>query len=651
MPAILPTLIAGLGLLVLWTAIGLAPARRIVPAALAPALAPVVGWAVHAALALPWCLVAGWSVASVAGLAGTLAAAGLAWVGLAGRRPPVADDDPPAVPARTWILAVIVALVIANAVSPKGAEGGIVLSAPIFDHAKVAIIDEITRSGVPPGNPVFGDGPGAGRLAYYYLWHFSAAQLALVTGLTGWEADMALTGATAWASLMLMAALAVGMARRRSAADWTILLALAGSLRPVLAMIWPAPALDAVLRPATGLGAWVFQSAWAPQHLMSASVVVAALLLVGRLAARPDRAGTALLALLAAAAFGASTWTGGLTFAAAAAVAGTILAWRAAPAGRRRFLLDATLAGAGALVLALPLLHDQAAATAARGIGSPIGIGPYPVLGPAMPSILNFPAYWLVLLPVEFPAILAAGGWALARRWRGGTPAIVCLVALAAAGLVLAWAGQSRIGDNNDLAWRAALPAVMVLTGAAAAGLSDWIAARARLAVAAGVVLTGLGLVDGVLDLHGYATAGGAVSVDFAGDATMWQAVRRHAGPEDRIAANPMLEAALTPWPVNISWALQADRRSCFAGREMALAFAPLSRARREDIDAQFRRVFDGQGTPADIAALAGDHGCRIAVVTARDGAWLRDPFAASLHYRAVEERPGAWRIYEATGR
>ncbi len=648
MPAVLPTLAAGIGLVILWTVIGLAPARRIAPAPLAPALAPVTGWAVHAALALPWCLVAGWSVWSIAGLGLALAAAGLA---LARRPPSQATDDPPAVPGWSWAMALVVALAIAYAVFPKPAGDGIVLSAPIFDHAKVAIVDEIRRTGLPPGNPVFGDGAAAGRLAYYYLWHLGAAELAVVAGLSGWEADAALTGATAFASLMVMAALAVGLARRGSAAGWAMLLALAGSLRAVLGLIWPAATLDAVLRPATGLGAWVFQSAWAPQHLMSAATVVLALLLLGRQAVRPDRAGTALLALLAAAGFGASTWTGGVTFALAAGIAAAILAWRAAPGRRLRYLGDCALAGAGALVLALPLLRDQAALAAARGIAGPIGLAPYPVLGPGLPRLLDLPAYWLVLLPVEFPAILAAGGWALARRLRRGSALVTGLAALVAAGLLLAWLGQSRIGDNNDLAWRAALPAVLVLTGAAAAGLSDWIAARARLAVAASLVAAALGLVDGILDLHGYATAGGTVSQYFAGDAAMWQAVRRHAGPDDRVAANPQLEAGLTPWPVNISWALQADRRSCFAGREMALAFAGLPAARRDEIDGRFRRVFDGLGTPADIDALAGDYGCRVALVTIRDGAWFRDPFATSPHYRLAEAMPGAWRIYVPAAR
>ncbi len=61
-----------------------------------------------------------------------------------------------------------------------------------------------------------------------------------------------------------------------------------------------------------------------------------------------------------------------------------------------------------------------------------------------------------------------------------------------------------------------------------------------------------------------------------------------------RFANNPLFLRDVTPWPVNISWALLADRSSCFAGREMALAFAPLPPPRREAIDTQFIRVFAG---------------------------------------------------------
>ena len=84
----------------------------------------------------------------------------------------------------------------------------------------------------------------------------------------------------------------------------------------------------------------------------------------------------------------------------------------------------------------------------------------------------------------------------------------------------------------------------------------------------------------------------------------------------------------MTPWPANISWALLADRRSCYAGAELALPFAPLSAARRAEIDAQFIRVFAGNPAPGDVAQLAGRYRCDVVVITAQDGAWLRDPFA-----------------------
>jgi hypothetical protein len=111
------------------------------------------------------------------------------------------------------------------------------------------------------------------------------------------------------------------------------------------------------------------------------------------------------------------------------------------------------------------------------------------------------------------------------------------------------------------------------------------------------------------------------------------------------VANNPLFLADMTPWPVNISWALLANRRSCYAGRDLALPFAPLTRQRREAVDAQFVRVFAGDARPDDLRELATQYGCRLAVVTAPDGAWTRDPFAAHPFYRLVEA-DAAWRIY-----
>ena len=162
----------------------------------------------------------------------------------------------------------------------------------------------------------------------------------------------------------------------------------------------------------------------------------------------------------------------------------------------------------------------------------------------------------------------------------------------------------STLGDNNDLGLRAVLPAASVLIAAAAAGLM----LLPRRAVIAATAIGGLilSLPDTAAmirsNVDGTPTPDGAV---FAQTPELWSAVRRYAAPTARVANNPLFLQDLTPWPANISWALLANRSSCFAGRELALALAPLSDARREAINAQFVRVFAGEGTPGDISDMA----------------------------------------------
>src|SRR5260370_41340773 len=101
-----------------------------------------------------------------------------------------------------------------------------------------------------------------------------------------------------------------------------------------------------------------------------------------------------------------------------------------------------------------------------------------------------------------------------------------------------------------------------------------------------------------------------------------WAAVGRHSRPAERVGNNPLFLQARTPWPVNISWALLSDRRSCFAGRELALVYTTLGSQRTDEINAQFIRVFAGDGSPADVRKLATEYDCRVIVLTAADGAW-----------------------------
>jgi hypothetical protein len=163
-----------------WSCVGLPISQRILPRTLAWPAAPALGWAVHSALVLPIFLLIGFSKITVLGAALLSLVLAIGTI----RRSEQRDAAPPDAHAATCacVGAALLAVGVAVAIVPKAAGDGVILAAPIFDHAKVAIIDEMTRLGVPPGDPFFGEASPFTRLAYYYLWHFSAAELALSIG-------------------------------------------------------------------------------------------------------------------------------------------------------------------------------------------------------------------------------------------------------------------------------------------------------------------------------------------------------------------------------------------------------------------------------------------------------------------------------------
>jgi len=638
---------------VFWIVLGYALTRHLLPRVLAIGAAPVVGWAVFSAATLPIFILIGFSPITI------VATAALALVVAAGSlttRPAYSDDASAAAPhISLWGFgaAAILALVPAVALLPKFSAGGPQLADPIFDHSKIAIIDGMTRQGLPPVNPIFGEF-APDRLSYYYLWHFSAAELALPLHVSGWEADIALTWFTAFAALVLMMGLAVWLSKRSGAAIGVVILAAGTSLWEVLRFLFGSVNLEPFLASPSGFAGWLFQAAWVPQHAMSASCVIAVMLLLVDYAKRQRLAVLLALVVIAVAGFESSAFVGGVTFAIAALASAPILLAAAEPKKRIRFALGLGAAGVLVVCLAAPFILDQMAAVKARGGTIPVVIRHFAVLGdmfsPALRRVLDLPAYWLILLPIEFPAAYCAGAIALAVLPRSTVSrpektAVAVLAALAATGLIIPWLLVSTLGDNNDLGLRAVLPAAMILIVAAAAGMlrsprRGLIAATASIGLILGI--------PGTISMIQYNFTG-SENTDgriFAEAPELWAAVRRYASPTARVANNPLFLEDVTPWPANISWALFADRSSCFAGRELALAFAPLSPDRREAIDAQFIRVFAGKGTPDDVGDMARKYGCDVVVVVPQDKAWEDDPFALSPDYRLAESRAGRWRIY-----
>lgn len=645
-------LCAGLATLV-YACIGLPLAARVAPRPLALMLAPALGWAVHSAAALPLFFLIGLSRASVVVVFAGAAVAAVAalWIERA-----TAGDERAL--TRTTAIALIgaalLAMAVAAAILPKISAEGVALAAPAFDHSKVAMIDEMARLGVPPGNPFYGGAEGPARLVYYYLWHFSAAELSLLAQVSGWEADAALTWFTAFASLAAMIGLAVWLSGRGAAGLWVVALAATESLRPLLNGLFGAEAAQRVIGAPSGLGGWLFQTAWAPQHTASATSAVLATVLLVRLAERRSVTSLLMLALVMTAAFESSTWVGGIVLPLAMVPAALMLLMRARP--QERVSIALYLAGAAFIALALisPFLHDQYQMAAAHG--GALAIAPYAVLDPHFTSPLvrlaNLPAFWLIFLVVEFPAFYIAGIVSLIVMLKQRAPppergavtqafAVLLLLSLGAA-----WLLASTLGFSNDLGWRAVLPAVLLLIVFAAAGLARLAPRPVSAAFAAALALVLLALPDGVRMIYANAVAApNPAGKVFATTPALWQAVRRHAAPNERVANNPFFLAELTPWPGNISWALLSNRRSCFAGNTFTRPFSALSAPRSERIEAQFVRVFSGEGDADDIQQMAAQYHCTLAVLTPEDGAWSRDPFAASPSYRLVEAT-AAWRIY-----
>src|SRR5260370_6114452 len=150
-------------------------------------MAPALGWAVHSAIAWHIFDVLRFSAIHVAMMAGVTFLAALAICLTSARADEIANRVPPS----AYAMAALLALAPTAAILPKGSGDAIYLAAPLFDHAKIALIADMIKFGVPPAIPFFDD--AFTRLSYSYLWHFSAAELAGVAGVTGCDAVCEIT--------------------------------------------------------------------------------------------------------------------------------------------------------------------------------------------------------------------------------------------------------------------------------------------------------------------------------------------------------------------------------------------------------------------------------------------------------------------------
>jgi hypothetical protein len=542
-------------------------------------------------------------------------------------------------------------------------QGGLFVNVHIFDHAKVAIVDAIAREGLLPINPYYAPEGETIPLIYYYTWHFLASQLKLLAGVTGWQAEVAFNWFTGLATLGFLCALAIRMTQKAIAGALLLLFALAHSPASLLPSLLGPRWSDWVgYPPVHGLELLWQQMSWVPQHVFSALAVVVLIFLVTRIiiSHRFQWNYAVIAGLTGAAAFGASTWVGGIGLAFVLPALIVMAFWLRFP--RHHYinaLKIALLAILVCIIFALPLLISQASGPSLTQSELPFGLGLYTATSLINKDfywgyIAHIVLFWLQFLPLNLGIVFIFGSLAM-LAYSSHIPEERAFKALSIGGtfgfLLVTQFIQSTFW-NNTFGWRAVLVPVMLLLVWSAIALtqlstchfpavSKWrksaLLVRWRHAI---LPLVTVGLTIGILSFArswqlpdpSYRIPNAqtlAIHQGFLRQREAWAKVREYAGPTERVQSNPDGYKTLTPWPATLPYALFADRATAYANVEYATVFAyRYDKAKNVEQYRLIQNVFSAQPTQEAI---------RIVRDTLKVKVLLVDKFDAVWHSNAIE--------------
>ncbi|MBA1143839.1 hypothetical protein H0241_26840 [Mesorhizobium sp. CCANP35] len=593
---------------------------------------------------------------TVSNLLATTIFLSVAAVGLSKAACPIFSS--PVSPSFSWIaVASVFGLLPMLTVIPQYYGAGASVGAPIFDHAKIAIIDEIAQNGLPPYNPYYSEAQGSNILIYYYIWYFLAASSSIITGAGGWEADIALTAVTALSSIFVVTWLAVAQSKRSDAAWWVLPLLLVGPLSRILLFIseksddW----IVAMGHPRT----WFAEAAWSPQHLFSATIVLIVITAYMRVLfcnIRNNIALSVLMGAMLATAYGSSMWAGGLSPLLVLPVIGLLSTPHILRAKRTMQVVTSIFVIAAVTVLCAGVLaYEQAAILETR---TPVEFWIFPVFAGGK-WFIDLPGFWLIRIIFDFGILFlsfvvwrAESSYPLQKDNGNLAPAVMSTVLVPFACVQFV----HSVVMYNDLALHVAMPSTLLMMVITATVLSRHMGEKTklgRLVTVAVVILLTPSILVGARDLYAYAfrfRVEGPETEEtkaFRASSEMWKAVRRVTPPNDAVANNPLDLAELTFSPANISWAIMSQRRNCATSLQHLRAFAgQLSPEQASDIDGFFTDVFHGNITEARLKVMKEKYRCKTLVVTVRDGLWGKPLLDHNSVFQLVSEEKGKWRIY-----
>lgn len=548
-------------------------------------------------------------------------------------------------------------------------QDGLFVNDYIFDHAKVALVDSIAREGMLPINPYYAPNGETIPLIYYYTWHFLASQLKLITNVTGWQAEVAFNWFTGFATIGFLSALAIRITKKYIAGLLLLLFVLLGPPADLLPfLLGPRWENLVAYPPVHGLEVLWMQMAWVPQHVFSALALVVLLFITTQiLTTKTLQFQYALVAgLSVAAAFGSSTWVGGIGFVLVLPAVIAMAFMLRLPASNYIHTLKIALIAIFICVLfSLPLLISQASGPSLTESKLPFGLGLYTATRlfskePYLGYIAHMILFWVQFLPLNLGIMFILGSLAMISRSCSQLEqrSFQALSIGATFGFLLITQFVKSTFWNNTFGWRAVLVPVMLLMIWSAIALTELIThhsltqwrprmflERWRTMIFALVIV---GLTIGMLSsfrlwrlpdpsYHPPNSEMLAQHQGFLRQHEAWAKVREYAGPKDRVQANPDGYAKLTPWPATLPYALFADRATAYANPEYATVFAyRYDQAERDQQYHLIQNVFSAQPTESSIQKMRDVLKVKVLLVDKFDAVWTNDAIERSGYYKLV---------------
>lgn len=514
------------------------------------------------------------------------------------------------------ILPIIMSCVIASALFIKTSGIDITFSIPIFDHIKVAVIDSITRNGLPISNPFLISHSNDGVFHYYYLWYLLAANISIIFHISGYSSDIILTFITSFVSILTAFFLVSEICSKKNKikAQYIIcLLLFSGPSIDVINIILNGHLSD-ILSHNHSLETWIYQAAWVPQHLLSASFVVLSLYLLGTID-KYNRYIFFIIVSLIVSAFGCSVWVGGITFFVISII---IFIYDLITSNRKKIvILNWLSVSIVSILLSTPLIYNMLSAPKRVG-QSPIALSIYDTsTGGKLYDLIFFfvgaMPIWITVITISFYIIL----FKITFHRLSINKECKILLLIGVGSLLTALCIKSQIA-NNDLGWRAILP--FVISGASISSIFfvQFFSETLKYIILIIASISSLSSIQFVRELiygESYFTPKTSIS-DFL-------KIRDVTDKTDRLLNNIHENGyeEREPLRANILPALVMNRSFCFQGVGYARAFGADWGKDLYRMDAAIDRLYKGQENQQDLDLIK-QFKCNKIVVTKSDIIW-----------------------------